>query len=294
MDTITPVCKICGKEIIEEVISNSYKYFKCEDCYTSQLFPQPSQKDLENYYSKYHLSVAEGGCYDSVEDRMQIDFPAKLSQIRSYLSSNDVKLLDVGCGKGFFIKKASEVGFDAYGIDISESGIKYAKEKLNVKVDLKSVEEASKDPFYIGRFDVVTLWATIEHIPNPYSLLSSIAKLLKKDGLLFLDTGLGDDKIEKLLTGHSQWYDAPQHLFVFSQKSLKVLLEKSGFKIIKIDRNFDRSKIRKFVRYLRHFYFSVISYLFIRPFLGKNGFISMKKESKWPIGKLIQIIAIKL
>lgn len=61
---------------------------------------------------------------------------------------------------------------------------------------------------------------------------------LKKDGIIILDTGLGDDKFEKLLAGHSQWYDALQHLFVYSEKGLKMLLEQSGFKVIRIDRDF--------------------------------------------------------
>lgn len=287
-------CLICNNKTDENVLSNNYIYYKCNYCKTSQILPQPSTTTLTEYYKKFHLDSSKGGNYDWIEERMIVDFDVKLKFIKSLTNSSKPKLLDVGCGKGFFIKKAGSFGFDAYGIDVSESGINYAKDILKVNAELKSIEEAAKNPLYIDRFDVITLLATIEHIPDPISLLLSINKCLKKEGLLFLDTGLGDVKIEKFLTGHSQWYDALQHLFVYSEAGLRILLEKTGFEIISIDRNFERSKIRRIIRYLRHFYLCFISYLFLRPILGKSGFISMQKESKWPIGKLIQIVAKKI
>lgn len=287
-------CILCNNAVSEAVKSNNYTYYICSFCKTAQLLPQPSKVELNKYYSMFHLSSNEGGNYDWVEQRMISDFISKVLIIKSFLSKSCQKLLDVGCGKGFFIKEAIAHGFDATGIDISESGINFAKNTLKLNVENISIEEYSKFESNQNKFDIVTLWATIEHVSDPFSLLSSINKCLKKNGYLFLDTGLGNDKIEKFLTGHSQWYDALQHLFVFSETGLKILLNKSGFEIISIDRNFERNKIRKYIRYLRHLYLSFISYLFLRPILGKSGFISMQKESKWPIGKLIQIVAKKV
>lgn len=286
-------CLICGNIAFETVKSNNYNYYKCASCKTSQILPQPSSDILAAYYDRYHFPDDQGGNYDWIEERMKADFNAKINIIKSYTNSDNIQLLDVGCGKGFFVKAADSAGFTSMGIDISNSGISYAKDVLNVNAILTSIEELSNQEIYKEKFDVVTLWATIEHIPNPQILLKSINKCLKKNGLLFLDTGLGDSKLEKLLTGHSQWYDALQHLFVFSEKGLKILLENSEFGILKIDRNFERSRLRKVIRFIRHFYFSFISFLLLRPILGRAGFNAMQKESKWPIGKLIHIVAKK-
>jgi hypothetical protein len=108
-----------------------------------------------------------------------------------------------------------------------------------------------------------------------------------------LDTGLGNDKFEKYLTGHSQWYDALQHLFVYSEEGLRKILTETGFKVLSVERNFERSLLRKFVRWIRHTLICIVSFIFVRPFLGKKGFESMKMESKWPVGKLISVTAQK-
>lgn len=287
-------CIICNGKVTEDVKSNNYSYYKCQHCFTSQILPQPSNALLIDYYKRFHLSDLEGGCYDSVENRMQADFSAKIQILREYVHTEKLSLLDVGCGKGFFVKEMENAGFDAMGIDISASGIDYAKRILKVKAEQKSIEELAADSSYNVKFDCITLWATIEHISNPYSLLNAINKCLKKNGLLFLDTGLGNDYFERFLSGHSQWYDALQHLFVYSEEGLKILLKNTGFEVLYVDRNFERSPVRKVIRYVRHAYLCLSSFLFLRSFMGKKAFDAMKMDSKWPIGKLLQIIARKV
>ncbi len=140
-----------------------------------------------------------------------------------------------------------------------------------------------------------TLWATPSNtIIKSVVSLNIDSYLFKKDGIIILDTGFNDDKFEKLLAGHSQWYDALQHLFVYSEKGLKMLLEQSGFKVIRIDRNFERSYLRKLIRFIRHSFLCITSWILLRPVLGKTSYLAMKSESKWPIGKLIQIAARKI
>lgn len=287
-------CLICQGDLIEEAKSNNYFYFKCQHCFTSQIIPQPSSALLLDYYNRFHLNDLEGGFYDWVEDRMQADFATKIRIIRKFVNNENILLLDVGCGKGFFVKEAIKNGFDAMGIDISNSGIDYGKRILKVKSELKSIEELAVDSSYNEKFDCITLWATIEHVSNPLSFLNAINKCLKKNGFIFLDTGLGNDFYERFLTGHSQWYDALQHLFVYSEEGLKILLKNSGFEYLYIDKNFERNSLRKVIRYLRHSFLCLSSFLLLRPFLGRTAFKAMKLESKWPIGKLVHIVARKV
>ncbi|MCZ7612742.1 MAG: class I SAM-dependent methyltransferase [Ignavibacteriaceae bacterium] len=204
------------------------------------------------------------------------------------------KLLDVGCGKGFFIESCVRNDINAEGIDVSKSGIDFAINKLKVKAFQTDIAEFVQQKENQNKYDVVTLWATIEHLLNPYQVIGSIFQCLKPGGLFFLDTGLGNDRWEKYLCGHSQWFDAPQHLFVYSIDGLKILLTKAGFKIIKINKNFERNYLRRIIKFMRHFVICFGSFVMLRPVLGKTGFEVMQKESKWPIGKLLQIIAKKI
>lgn len=285
-------CKICSSDVVKEVVSNGYVYYKCVNCNTSQILPQPSDKELTSYYQTFHLSDSEGGSYDWIEERMRADFSLKVELIKKRMNGKETRLLDVGCGKGFFVHECINAGITAQGIDVSESGIRYAVEKLKVKAECQSIENVAHTQAYNNVFDVVTLWATIEHIPDGLELLKAIKKCLKPGGVIFLDTGLGDVKEEKNLAGHSQWYDALQHLFVYSENGLKLLLENAGFEILSVDRNFERTILRKIVKWFRHKYLCYASYFFLKPILGTSGFKSMQEETKWPIDKLIQIIAV--
>jgi SAM-dependent methyltransferase len=286
-------CIACGSQLIKTVKSNFYQYYNCNNCKTSQLIPFPSQDELEILYNKFHLSDDEGGSYDWIEDRIKADFPKKIEVVKEYTSNATPKLLDVGCGKGFFIECCIKNKISAIGIDVSKSGVDYAVTRLNTQAEQIDIINFSKRIENQNGYDVITLWATIEHLPNPQEVFNSIYTCLKPGGLFFLDTGLGNDRFEKFLSGHSQWFDAPQHLFVHSVDGLSILLKKAGFQILKIDKNFERNFIRRVIKFIRHFLACFGSFLILRPLLGKAGFDAMQKESKWPIGKLLQIIAKK-
>src|SRR5208283_2325547 len=77
-------CYICGGTCERDVIHGAYTYWKCSDCFTSQVLPQPSVTELQQYYDSFHLSEMSGGLYGEVEDRMKADFPAKIRKLFRY------------------------------------------------------------------------------------------------------------------------------------------------------------------------------------------------------------------
>lgn len=285
-------CYVCKGPCQKDVTLAPYTYWKCSICFTSQVLPQPSPEALKSYYDLYHLSEQAGGVYDEVEDRMKADFPAKVKMVIHYAKSPMPHLLDVGCGKGFFVKAALDSNIRAEGIDLSRSGIEYAVNTLGVKATTGRIQD-HREGGWKGSFDVVTLWATIEHLPDPVSVIHAIHDCLKPGGVLLCDTGLGHNGWEKLLPGHCQWYDAPQHLFVFSEQGLVSLLEQCGFSIIHCDTNFERSLMRRWVRRFRHVLLCVVGWIFLAPLLGKHGLRQMRQGAKWPLGRLISIVAQK-
>jgi SAM-dependent methyltransferase len=212
--------------------------------------PTPTDTELAEFYTTFHLQLNEGGGYEMFEDRMNADFPVKGTLVKSLLAEGaGRRLLDVGCGKGFFIKHCSEIGLEAQGVDLSSSAIEYAVNKLGVKARAGALHDLKGE---LGQFDVVTFWATIEHVPDPLQTLRDIYLVLKPGGRLFMDTGIGDDWLDRWLPGHVQWYDPPQHLFVFSEPGLRRALDLAGFKVVNIDTNFERSTIRRIVKTVRN------------------------------------------
>ena len=220
--------------------------FRCRGCKTSFCSPPPSESELNEYYASYHLSDAEGGVYDSVELRMQVDFPAKLNLMKKFGEVGD--LLDVGCGKGFFVKYCRDQGINAQGVDLSQSAVDFAAKEFQLSLHHGSLQNCSTlDPL----FDTISLWATIEHLSDPRGTIEAAVARLKVGGYLHLDTGIGYDWLDRLLPGNVQWFDPPQHLFVFSGDGLHSLLEQCGLKVVRHDRCFERNLARKVLRTIR-------------------------------------------
>ncbi len=282
-------CKICGSVCFSDVVSNGYTYWKCKSCFTSQVIPQPTPAELNQYYTKFHLSLDEGGVYAEYEERIQEDFKCKVDLVAKYITGKDSKLLDVACGKGFFLKQCSQLNVETLGIDLSQSAVEFAENKLKVKAICGRLEDRNLQDSFKNKFDIITMWAGIEHVPNPAEVVQAVYHGLKPGGIFIMDTGLGNAPFEKYLTGHSQWYSAPEHLFVFSVEGLARLANDAGFQLLRIDKDFDRNIARRYVRKLRHAYLCLVSHLFIKPVLGSKAFMTMKESAKWPIGKLVSL-----
>lgn len=277
-------CPICGGNSQPAFSAAEYRMYRCAECGTAFVSPSPSPEQLKRFYAAFHEQGT--GWYDEVESRMQADFPIKRRLVQKFIPKGGL-LLDVGCGKGFFVKDCADNGLDAQGIDLSESGVQYAAQTLGVKATCGSLHDMKEG---LGLFDAVTFWATIEHLPDPKEMLKDISSVLKPGGYLFLDTGIGDDWLDRLLPGAVQWYDPPQHLFVFSERGLRNSLQSAGFQVVHFDRCFERSRFRRTLR------------------IGRNGAIAagMRAVSvfgrlrfgtfvftRYPVGNLMMAIARK-
>lgn len=283
-------CPICAAGADPCYTAGHFRLYRCSGCRTAYVDPVPSDEFLTDYYSNYHLSSEEGGSYDDVESRMQADFPAKIQLVKQYAGKNAPRLMDVGCGKGYFVRAAKDAGIDAEGCDLSDSGVKHAVEKLGVKAYAGHIG-ALKHQVGLGSYDVATFWATIEHLPDPIGLMRDVCDILKPGGLFLLDTGIGDDWLDRLVPGNVQWYDPPQHLFVFSGDGLAKAVEKAGFQVVHHDRCFERSASRKLIRNLRNgVTASIMRFGAEIGRLKRHGF----GFTRFPMGNLQSIVARKL
>jgi SAM-dependent methyltransferase len=240
---------------------------------------------LEQFYRSYHLPNAEGGWYENAEVRVSADWAAKVALLRAITPAGAGRILDVGCGKGFFVRACVDAGYAAEGIDLSQVAVEYAKAHLGVRATWGGLSALKPE---LGTFDVVTLWATIEHLPNPGQTLRDIASTLRPGGHLLLDTGVADDWLDRLLPGVVQWYDPPQHLFVFSVDGMRRLLGACGFEIVGVDRCFDRTWSRRAARMLR----AAVAATGLRIVSAASGMNSGPFQfTRFPLGNLMSVVA---
>jgi SAM-dependent methyltransferase len=104
--------------------------------------------------------------------------------------SGSGRLLDVGCGLGYFVARALSAGWDAYGCDTSASWAAHARELVGEqRIACAAVDAGlSGGGLFGGGFDLVTSWDVLEHIHDPLPFLRTIAALLAPGGRAFIRT----------------------------------------------------------------------------------------------------------
>ena len=175
-------------------------------------------------------------------------FDNQVKNFRIHVPIRDAKVLDIGCGGGLFLSMLKQEGAEVIGIELSDSRAQYAKTRHNLEIHKHPIESDLWQEGYANHFDAVTLWDVIEHVNYPYQTLQSAVNVLKKDGLLFIDTPARDSfyhqfgEITYRLSGGkfptflNAMYSS--HLFghkqIFSTTEMKALFEAIGLEIIEL------------------------------------------------------------
>lgn len=140
------------------------------------------------------------------------------------------RILDLACAFGDLLSLLDKSNYKTYGIDISEYALKQAKKNTSAQLiqgDLNKIL-----PYKSNYFDSVFAFDIIEHVDSPYKFLQEIQRILKKNGIVFIQTPNINSIFEKITKDKWFGYSDETHLHLFSRKSLKFLLKQSGFLIM--------------------------------------------------------------
>jgi len=202
-----------------------YRMMKCSHCGFIYLTPRPTEEDLRTYY-RHHYLPQDPGSIDKWSRMMRAVFLKAADQIEKHCTRG--RVLDIGCGFGFFLKEMRERGWEVTGLEMSLSGISYARNTFKLPVLFTEFEKADLPE---GHFDVIAAFYVIEHAYNPLLFLQRVHALLKPKGVVILrypHTHL----LEYLLTLlgiENNVYDIPFHLSDFSPQTIERFLIKAGF-----------------------------------------------------------------
>jgi len=205
-------CKDCGHVFSSYVLDQNYDKYFGDDIFTTD--------DLEWW------DIAHKDMYDSF--------------CRKYIENKSGRLLDVGCGLGFFVKRVGEYSsWEVYGYEIAGSAVDYARDVLKLDNIFNGRVEGSNFPS--NHFDLITMWDVIEHLPQPDIMLSYLYGILKPDGILFLHTPnvviqLAKARLKRLMRGmraEVHYLEPKDHMHIYSMKTITRLLNRNGFNRLK-------------------------------------------------------------
>ena len=214
---------------------DAYPYHECIECRT-WFVPLSVTHDLfDDYFDKvpearrygdYTQSQATNADAQSSDHERFSAYYRALKKCLGRAPDVVISTLDIGCGVANSLATATDLGFEADGIEVNRHAIALAR-KLGRRVHFP--EDLTSDLI----FDSVTMWETLEHIADPMGALKAAHQRLKPDGLLALTVpNLNSPDIRSMrgdslhIHGGPAW---PGHINLWTPTTLRALLRRAGF-----------------------------------------------------------------
>lgn len=232
-------CPICGSDNINKVLDvvdhfsskEVFPIFDCLQCTFRFTNHFPTENDIGKYYDSpdyiSHSDTKKGFINKLYHAARKYMLHKKVRLVKNSIREQPARLLDIGCGTGYFLHAAKEQGFEVSGIEKEKGARDYAITQfgLNVKDEehLWGIDEAS--------FDVVTLWHVLEHLEKINESIQKIGNILTENGVAVI--AVPNHRSYDASFYNDRWaaYDVPRHLWHFTPKTIEKLLARHGMVI---------------------------------------------------------------
>jgi len=234
-----PICKQQHVHVVMQSYDDRYGYpgifvlMRCANCGHAFLDCGMTSSQLVELYTNYYPR--------KTFDLAQFKPHAETGWLRAWLNGlrssafrwvpRNVRILDVGCGFGQSLGYHAARGCDVYGIEADEN-IRRVAEKFVYKVHVGLFDDSL---YEAGFFDYVTMDQVIEHVTDPRSTLSGVARILKPGGTAILSTPNASGWGAKLFGRRWINWHAPYHVQFFSVRSMRIAAKQAGLEVTKVN-----------------------------------------------------------
>lgn len=154
-----------------------------------------------------------------------------VNDIKRSLPKNP-RVLEVGCGNGFFMKALIDSGLtkNIFGVEPSSKMVSQADSDLRKKI---KVDVFNPNLFPKNSFDLILCFHTLDHMVDPNKFISVAYSLLKKNRYVIVVVHDTEGLSVKLFGERSAIFDI-EHIYLFNKKTLRKIFTRNGFKVIRV------------------------------------------------------------
>ena len=229
-------CPQCGqqaplsfttKDYNRRISDERFDYYRCDAC--GFIFLSPIPQDLGRFYPSQYYEIP----HDEAElaDRAEESQRSKLSVVERFAKRGS--LLEIGPAYGLFAYLAKRAGFDVTAIEMNSRCCAFLRDTVGITV----VEGANTPELLkaLPNFDVIVLWQVIEHLTDPWAVLSAAAQQLAPAGRLIIDTPNPAAFQFRMLGPRWTHIDAPRHVTLIPAALLVERAKLCGLTLIEIE-----------------------------------------------------------
>jgi len=234
-------CPVCGslqsrfslenEDFLFRTTHKTFQMYRCRECGTGFLCPQPSAEELRAAYPTPYWWVI-GQRRSSLLGRLEefyreIVLRHHVRVARRCFSCPQPRVLDIGAGSGTFLHVLRRMtGIQGEGLDVSADAARAARDLYGITVHPLDIAEAGFPP---DAFDLITMFHVLEHLPRPREALLKILSWLAPEGVLLVQVPNLNSYQARLFGPRWIGIDIPRHLVNFTPAGLRRLLEGTGF-----------------------------------------------------------------
>lgn len=231
--TDAPRCVICGGALQHWAVVDSYRIDRCVHCGHALVNPRPTAAELRIFYETAGGHPGQAPLsIDQVLEREQsfpnssVDAERMISSIVR-LTTKRGRLLDVGCGYGFFSKRARDQGFEVDALEIAPFERDCAAKLAGVNpIPIPFEDYDSRG----NQYDAVLMSQVLEHAADVNQWVQKAWCLLRAGGVLCVAVPNFGGLMRQVLGRRDPYVTPPAHLNYFTKQSLVILLEKHQFR----------------------------------------------------------------
>lgn len=135
------------------------------------------------------------------------------------------RILDIGCGGGYFLQRMKDLGMRPYGIELGDRGVQECRRRRILVWDVPVEKAPIKNNF----FDVITISAVLEHVADVKATLKASYKVLKPGGRIVIMVPNARGFSARIYGEYWSEWDIPRHITHFTKNDLRRYLEETGF-----------------------------------------------------------------
>ncbi len=218
-----------GKDFFSS--GEDFDIVQCESCGFKFTKDFPDDESISSYYDSPDYishSNTRKGLVNSIYHWVRSLMLNKKTSLVNYYSANKGKLLDIGCGTGYFAGKMKQNGWKVLAIEKNPQVREFVKATWGIEV--QDSDQLLKFPE--KEIDVITLWHVLEHLEQLNETMKQLHLILKDKGTLIIALPNSDSYDAKVYKKFWAAYDLPRHLWHFCPSTFNHLAEQHGFKIV--------------------------------------------------------------
>lgn len=240
-----PVCNYCGqtdavilygaRDHLYGMDPREFRVMRCS-CELVYLSPRPVRSDLPRAYpAEYFWNgfdvVPVQGPLDAAWNLWATQLVRRrVGYLRRALGRRSGPVLDVGCGRGLFLRELHRAtGWEVHGVDLQEGNVRFlAEEHPEVRVHHADFLEWEGPE---AGFAALSMWHLLEHLHDPRAALQKARGLLAPSGVLVLGTQNFESLSRHVMQERWTLNDVPRHLYHFTERTLRRHLQAEGFEV---------------------------------------------------------------